>query len=99
MGREAAGVSPLPHPRREDRADGVPPSSLGTLTPTRPNSQARSRGVFPELSTMHGLDWCCSSISDCGAAGRSQTRGRPLGWHRPCQGPPHPHPEASLTTS
>lgn len=28
----------------------------GKLTPTRPNSQARSRGVFPELSTMQGLD-------------------------------------------
>lgn len=34
-------------------------------TPTLPNSQARSRGVFPALSTMQGLDWCCSSISDC----------------------------------
>lgn len=36
------------------------------LTPTRPNSQARSSGVLPELSTMQGLDWCCSSISDYG---------------------------------
>lgn len=41
-------------------------SAPGRLTPTRPNSQARSRGVFPALSTMHGFDWCCSSISDCG---------------------------------
>lgn len=49
----------------EDGADGVTLSSLGRLTPTRPNSQARSRGVLPELSTMQGLDWCCSSISDC----------------------------------
>lgn len=49
----------------EDRADGVSLSSPGRLTPTRPNSQARSRGVLPELSTMQGLDWCCSSISDC----------------------------------
>lgn len=36
------------------------------LTPTRPNSQARSNGVFPALSTMQGFDWCCRSISDCG---------------------------------
>lgn len=35
------------------------------LTPTRPNSQARSSGVFPAESEMHGLDWCCSNISDC----------------------------------
>lgn len=38
---------------------------LKVLTPTLPNSQARSRGVFPALSTIHGLDWCCSNISDC----------------------------------
>lgn len=36
------------------------------LTPTRPNSQAKSNGVFPALSTMQGFDWCCRSISDCG---------------------------------
>lgn len=45
---------------------GVP--ALHGLTPTRPNSHARSRGVFPELSMMQGLDWCCRSISDCGGA-------------------------------
>lgn len=35
------------------------------LTATRPNSQARSSGVFPAVSEMHVLDWCCSNISDC----------------------------------
>jgi len=40
--------------------------SLQGLTPTRPNSHAKSRGVLPELSMMQGLDWCCRSISDCG---------------------------------
>lgn len=34
------------------------------LTPTRPNSQARSSGVLPAESEIHGLDWCCSNISD-----------------------------------
>lgn len=28
------------------------------LTPTRPNSHAKSRGVLPQLSRMQGLDWC-----------------------------------------
>ncbi|TNN86056.1 hypothetical protein EYF80_003900 [Liparis tanakae] len=37
---------------------------LDLLTPTRPNSQARSNGVLPAESEMHGLDWCCSNISD-----------------------------------
>lgn len=34
------------------------------LTFNRPNSQARSRGVFFALLMRQGLDWCCSSISD-----------------------------------
>lgn len=38
------------------------------LTFNRPNSQARSRGVFFALLMRQGLDWCCSSISDCGGA-------------------------------
>lgn len=63
----------------EDRADGVSLSSPGRLTPTRPNSQARSRGVLPELSTMQGLDWCCSSISDCRDHRHGQAWGCPSG--------------------
>lgn len=68
---------PLPPLLGAAGAHRAPLRPLGRLTPTRPNSQARSRGVFPELSTMHGLDWCCSSISDCGATGRAQPPGRP----------------------
>lgn len=49
---------------------------LQELTPTRPNSHARSRGVFPELSMMQGLDWCCRSISDCGEATPQLGEGR-----------------------
>jgi len=63
----------------EDGADGVALSSPGRLTPTRPNSQARSRGVLPELSTMQGLDWCCSSISDCRDHRHGQAWGCPSG--------------------
>jgi len=33
------------------------------LTETRPNSQAKSRGVFPAWSLRQGFDWCWSSIS------------------------------------
>lgn len=53
----------------ESESDGVP-LPLGqsnTLTATRPNSQARSSGVFPAASEMQGFDWCCSSISVCNA--------------------------------
>lgn len=32
---------------------------------TRPNSQAKSRGVFPAWSLRQGFDWCWSSISLC----------------------------------
>lgn len=35
------------------------------LTFSRPNSQAKSSGVFFALLMRHGLDWCWSSISDC----------------------------------
>lgn len=70
-------------------------SAPGRLTPTRPNSQAKSRGVLPELSTMHGLDWCCSSISDCGAMEHSQPQGV-----RRARASRHPAiPEVVLTTS
>lgn len=34
------------------------------LTFSRPNSQAKSRGVFFALLMRQGLDWCCRSISD-----------------------------------
>ena len=37
----------------------------GCLTLTLPNSQARSRGVFLDLFTRQGFDWCWSNISDC----------------------------------
>lgn len=66
------GVSPLPPLLGGSGGRPSPTQPSERLTPTRPNSQARSRGVFPELSTMHGLDWCCSSISDYGATARGQ---------------------------
>lgn len=75
-GPKKRGGGPL---GEEDGADGVTLSSLGRLTPTRPNSQARSRGVLPELSTMQGLDWCCSSISDCRDHKVRSGLGRPSG--------------------
>lgn len=52
-------------------APGEVPSagqSPAALTFSRPNSQARSRGVFFALLMRQGLDWCWSSISDCGGA-------------------------------
>lgn len=65
------------------------------LTLSRPNSQARSSGVFFNLLTRHGLDWCWRSISDWEVG--SQVR-KP-GWPHtgPCLAPCLRVPSGRLT--
>lgn len=63
----------------------------GGLTLSRPNSQARSRGVFFNLLTRHGLDWCWRSISDW--EGKPSKGGC---WPNPGPWPPQPLRQAHL---
>lgn len=78
MGRASSRDPPPPTPRTSP-----PTPRAAGRTLSRPNSQARSRGVFLALLTRHGLDWCWRSISDWGQRG-SRVRG--LVWPAPrCQ--------------
>lgn len=49
MGREAAGVSPLPHPRREDRADGSPTRLSGDTYPDAAELTSQVQGRLPRV--------------------------------------------------
>lgn len=70
-----SGASQLQSRRREAASAGQSPAAL---TFSRPNSHARSRGVFFALLMRHGLDWCWSSISDCGEAKRNRAQHHPM---------------------
>lgn len=70
MGRPSAL---LPEEPGGSRASGSQRSPWSTAEPTaptfsRPNSQAKSSGVFFALLMRQGLDWCWSNISDCRGA-------------------------------
>lgn len=76
-----------PAPSTQHPVRAPVPRAAG-LTLSRPNSQARSRGVFFSLLTRHGLDWCWRSISDWD--GGSQVREAGLLHAGPCLAPgPH----------